>query len=79
MDIALLSALLLSFATFVTIHVVITVRLLGRKEDRWRGAVAIFVPPVAPVWAVERGWKRSAIAWVTSLIVYAVALTIALR
>lgn len=75
----MLAALLLAFATFVTVHVAIVVRLLARREDRWRGAVALVVPPLAPLWSVQRGWKRSAVIWVSSVVVYGVALIAALR
>jgi hypothetical protein len=78
-DTIVLLALLLAFATFVTVHVAIGVRLLLRKEDRWRGALACVVPPLAPLWALQRGWRRSAVLWLSSVIVYAVALIAALR
>jgi len=78
-DTIVLAALLLAFATLVTVHVAIAVRLLARKEDRWRGALACLVPPLAPLWALQRGWRRSAVTWLSSVIVYAVALIAALR
>jgi hypothetical protein len=78
-DTIVLAVLLLAFASFVTVHVAIAVRLLLRKEDRWRGALAWIVPPLAPLWAVQRGWRRSAVIWLSSVVVYAVALIAALR
>jgi len=76
---AILVVLLLAFATFVTSHVAIAVRLLMRKEDRWRGALVWIAVPLAPLWAYRRDWRVSAGAWVTSVIVYAIALIAALR
>ncbi|MEZ4298024.1 MAG: hypothetical protein R3B70_23910 [Polyangiaceae bacterium] len=78
-DSIVLGALLLAFATLVTVHVAIAVRLLSRKEDRWRGALSLVVPPVAPIWALQRGWRRSAVIWVSSVVVYATALIVGLR
>lgn len=75
----MLLVLLLAFATFVTTHVAIAVRLLLRKEDRWRGALAWIALPMAPLWAFRRGWRRSAGIWVGSVAAYVVALIIALR
>ena len=78
-DTIVLAALLLAFATFVTIHVAIAVRLVLRKDDRWRGARVWIVPPRAPLWALQRGWRTSTVIWVSSVIVYGVALIAALR
>lgn len=78
-DTIVLAALLLAFATFVTIHVAIAVRLVLRKDDRWRGALVWIVPPLAPLWALQRGWRTSTVIWVSSVIVYGVALIAALR
>lgn len=78
-DAATLVVLLLAFATFVTSHVAIAVKLLARTEDRWRGAVVWIAPPLAPLWALQRTWRAWAVAWVGSFVVYAIALIIALR
>lgn len=78
-DAALLVVLLLAFATFLTSHVAIAVRLLLLQNERWRGAVVMIAPPLAPLWAYRRAWRVSAGAWVTSAIVYTAALIIALR
>lgn len=78
-DAAVLVVLLLAFATFVTTHVAIAARLLGRKEDRWRGGVVWIVPPLAALWAVRRGWRVSAGLWVGSVVVYTLALIVASR
>lgn len=78
-DALVLIPLLLAFATFITTHVAIAARLLSRKGERWRGALVWLAPPLAPLWAYRRGWRRSAVLWIASAIVYAVALTAALR
>lgn len=79
MDLAVLIALLLAFATFVTAHVAIAARLLARKGERWRGVVALVVPPLAPLWGLQRGWRRAAVIWLSSVVVYSAALIAALR
>lgn len=78
-DAAVLIVLLLAFATFITTHVSIAVRLLLRKEDRWRGALVWVALPLAPLWAYRRHWRGSAVLWVISVVVYAIALIVALR
>lgn len=78
-DALVLVPLLLAFATFVTTHVAIVARLLFRKDDRWRGAVAIIAPPLAPLWALRRGWRGAAVLWIASVIVYGIGLIAALR
>lgn len=78
-DHVIVAVLLLSFATFVTTHVAIAVRLLMRREDRWRGVVIWVAPPLGLVWAVRRGWYRSAALWGGSAVLYVVALFVGLR
>ncbi len=73
-DKLVLAALLVSFATLVTTHVVIAVRLLWRARPRYRGLVALVVPPLAPVWAYGEQWRRLCWLWVGSVVVYAVFL-----
>jgi hypothetical protein len=70
-------ALLLAFAGAVTIHVAILAGLVARKP-RWRAALALALPPLAPYWA----WgpmRRRAIAWLALTAAYAVALVLASR
>lgn len=78
-DAALLGSLLLAFATLVTTHVAIAVRLVRAREDRLRAALAWFIPPLAPLYALRRGWRVSALLWLGSVVVYALALIISLR
>ena len=75
-DAITLGALLLCFATLVTTHVAISARLLGH-QPRYRGLVALVVPPLAPWWAHEKRWRGLVWLWVGSVLGYVVALVIA--
>jgi len=71
------AALLLAFAGAITVHVTILTGLAVRKP-RWRAALALALPPLAPYWA----WgpmRRRAIAWLALTLAYAVALVLASR
>ncbi len=68
-----LAALVLAFATFVTVHVFLAGRLTLRARPRWRGLLALVVPPLAPLWAFREGWRRSATLWVAAVLAYVVA------
>lgn len=70
----MLGGLVVSFATLVTVHVFIAVRLTLRARPRWRGALALLVPPLAPIWAWRQGWRRSAQLWAAAVIGYGIAL-----
>ena len=61
-----------SFAVLVTTHVAIAFGLFLTKP-RWRGPLALLVPPLAPYWGMEAGMKRRAALWVGAVCVYAVA------
>jgi len=76
-DVVVLAALLLSFATLVTTHVVIAVRLVWRVKPRYRGLIALMVPPLAPVWAHGNRWRRLCWTWVGAVAVYALCLALA--
>ena len=73
MDFAIFALLLLSFATLLTVHVVICVRLWFVKDRRWRGTVALLVPPLAPWWSREEAWRTSTRLWLGAVVVYALA------
>ena len=68
--------LVFAFAAFVTAHVAVIVGLFG-AEPRWRGLVALVVPPLGPYWAWRVGMKIRAWAWIGSLVVYALARALA--
>jgi hypothetical protein len=70
-------AVVLSFSVLVTVHVVGSVALAHRKP-RWNGAVALFVPPFFPYYAVRTHRMGWAIAWFASAVAYVVALGFAM-
>ena len=65
-------ALVGSFALLVTMHVAIAAGLT-RKPPRWRGLLALLVPPLAPYWGMRERMRRRTSLWVVSLMVYIVA------
>ncbi len=67
-----LGALLLCFATFLTTHVAIAVRLLVASKPRYRGVVALIVLPLAPMWAYRERWRKLAWLWILSMISYGI-------
>lgn len=71
-DVVVLVALVVSFAALVTVHVALAVGLTLQKP-RWRGPLALLVPPLAPYWGMEAGMRRRAGLWVTAVCVYALA------
>jgi hypothetical protein len=76
-DLILMAALTLGLATLVTTHVSLAWRLF-RLQPRWRGLVALVVPPLGLIWALRAGWKRTAGLWLGAVAVYLVALVAAL-
>lgn len=75
-DAVVLIALVVSFAALVTAHVALAFGLTLARP-RWRGPVALLVPPLAPYWGMEAGMKRRAAVWVTALVIYALARIVA--
>ncbi|UQA63618.1 hypothetical protein E8A73_011235 [Polyangium aurulentum] len=65
-------ALLLAFAAFVTVHVALSGRL-AMRQPRWRGLVALVLPPFAPIWGFREGMTKHGWAWVIVLGLYVVA------
>jgi hypothetical protein len=76
-DALLLGVLVISFATLLTAHVAIAVRLFMKSRPRYRGVVAFMVPPLAPFWAYTHGFRRMCWLWVGAVTCYAVAITVA--
>jgi hypothetical protein len=76
-DLILMAALTLGLATLITTHVSLVWRLF-RLKPRWRGLVALLVPPLGVIWALREGWKRTAGLWIGAVAVYLVALIAAL-
>ena len=69
-------AVVASFSILVTIHVVGSFALT-RLRPHWNGAVALFVPPFFPYYALRRNQAGWAVAWITAALSYAAALGIA--
>jgi hypothetical protein len=78
-DIIVLATLIVAFASLVTIHVAVASRLVLRARPRWRGFVALVVPPLAPILAFREGWRRFGIAWIAAVLVYLAVLIVAGR
>jgi hypothetical protein len=69
-----LVTLVMALATLVLTHLTIAVRLLLRVKPRYRGLLALLVPPLAPVWAYGQRWRRLCWLWLAAVLIYAAAL-----
>jgi len=76
-DAIVVAVLLLSFATLICTHVAIAVRLLWRRERRYRALVTLVLPPLAPIWAHQERWTAMVRLWVGAVCVYAAVLALA--
>lgn len=76
-DTVVLAMLVLSFATLLTTHLVIALRLSLRARPRYRGLLALLVPPLAPFFAWGQHWRRLAALWVGAVVSYAVLVVVA--
>lgn len=76
-DIVVVGVLIVAFATLVTVHIALAWRLVLRTRPRWRGVLALFVPPLAPIWAFREGWRASGALWIGAVVVYLAALVAA--
>lgn len=74
---AVLGALLASFATLLTTHLVIAVRLVVGAKPRYRGLLVLVVPPLAPMWAYRERWRKLCWTWLGSVVAYAGLLAVA--
>ncbi len=72
-----LGALLVAFATFVTVHLWIAVKLVVWAKPRYRGVVALVVPPLAPMWAYRERWPVLCWLWIGAVVAYAASLAVA--
>jgi hypothetical protein len=73
MDLLVTSAIVLSFATFVTAHIALAVGI-GTRGPWWRGPTALVVVPLAPYWGFRAHMRTRAVLWTTALVIYAGAL-----
>jgi hypothetical protein len=73
---ALLGAwLAISLVLYAGAHVALVVGLF-RREPRWRGAVALVVPPLAPYWGWPLGMRARAWLWLGALGAYALGVAL---
>ena len=61
-----------SFALLVTTHLALAAGL-SLKPPRWRGPLALLVPPLAPYWGMQEHMRLRASLWVAALMIYIVA------
>jgi hypothetical protein len=73
LDAVLVALLVGGFALFVTIHVALAGLLFFSHTPRWRGLVALLVPPLAPLWGFRAGRKWVSLAWLLLLGLYVAA------
>lgn len=62
-------AVVVTFATLVTAHVMLLAGL-ALRQPRWRALAAALAPPLAPVWGVRSGMAGRAGAWIASALAY---------
>ncbi len=72
-DVVIAVLLIFGFAAFVTAHVWLAARLIINAKPRIRGVLALFVPPLAPIWAYREGFRKGAVLWLVMLGVYVIA------
>ncbi|MFO0618369.1 MAG: hypothetical protein U0414_37595 [Polyangiaceae bacterium] len=77
MDLALYITLVVALAAFVTAHVGLSLALTIAHKPRWRGALALFVPPLAPVWGFAAKRRVASVAWCAFLAIYVAARIVA--
>jgi len=71
-DAVVAGTVIVAFAAFVTVHVALSFRL-AMRHPRWRGLVALLLPPFAPIWGFREGLTRHGWAWVIVLGLYVLA------
>jgi hypothetical protein len=67
-----------SCAVAMTVHV-LTSLAIARRTSPMRGAVALFVPPFAPYFAIRSRALAWATVWCTAMALYTIAFVIACR
>lgn len=70
-DLVLTIALAAVTALWFTFHVALAVGLI-RRHPRWRGLLAFFVAPLAPVFGFGAGLRVRSVAWLVLAIAYVV-------
>ena len=74
----MLAGLVLGFATLVTVHLALAIRLMRHERPRWRGLVALVVPPLAVIWGFRAGFRINSVLWLVAVVVYLIALILSL-
>jgi hypothetical protein len=72
-DAMVTGAMIVAFAILMTAHLVLVVALAGQRP-RWKAAVALAVPPLAPFWGLRAraaSMKVCSTIWVGSAVAYA--------
>lgn len=77
LDFVVFIALVVGFATFVTAHFALILALTFVHRPRWRGALALLLPPLAAMWGWQAGRRKTTVLWGLALLVYTVAMVIA--
>ena len=72
-----LGLLVLAFASLVTVHVALSYRV-GALGPRWRGFLALLVPPAAPIWGFLLGLRLLPGLWMAFAVGYLITLATAL-
>lgn len=72
-DVVVAALLVLGFASFVTVHVWLSVKLVLHGKPRLRGVLAFFVPPLAPIFGFRQGFRVLATSWLVALGTYVLA------
>jgi hypothetical protein len=70
-DVAVVGALVVTFAVLVTAHLCIVAGLFYRAP-RWRSVVALFVGPLAPYWALRNRMYVRGVAWLVAAVCYVI-------
>jgi hypothetical protein len=73
-------ALVLTFASWLTLHLAIAAELF-RLPPRWRSALCLLPPlsPLGPYWALREGMHRLAAAWLLSAVAHLALVYVAYR
>ena len=71
-----LGILIVSLALLLTVHVLLLVRLLGKPQPL-QGLVALVLPPIAPVFAWQRGARVLSGLWGLFAALYIVSFVLA--
>lgn len=77
-DMVLVVALVVLFATTVTVHTAILAGL-ARRPPRWRAAAALVLPVLAPIYAFSERMRVRAWLWCCALVLYLAALALSWR